>query len=282
MRLRIKSATEYAYQQAPRRSTQYLRVTPRTSTGQTVEDWRVSAPGRLAPWTDVFGNLCHSLTLEEPAETLRISVDGVVETNDTAGVAPHLEGTLPVAQYLRPTAYTKVDPAIREFAEAWRTERESDPLAALHGMMASIHKHVVYETGTTDVMTTASEAFSQGRGVCQDHAHVLIAACRCLDVPARYVSGYLWTGADDETYSASHAWAECWVENLGWVSFDPANGVSATEHYVHVAAGFDYLHASPIQGVRIGGGAESMDVEVRLRRVEAPPAAAAAGSQVQQ
>lgn len=276
MKLRVRSATEYTYDHAPRRSTQYLRVTPKTGAGQTVADWRVTAPGRLAPWTDMFGNLCHSLTPEVPDSTMRIEVAGVVETNDAAGVVPHDDGTLPPAMYLRTTPYTKSGEGLRDYAAGWRGDLAGNRLDGLHALMADIHTKVVYETETTDVMTTAAEAFDQGRGVCQDHAHVLITTCRILSIPARYVSGYLWTGADNETYGASHAWAECWVDDLGWVSFDPANGVSATDHYVRVAVGFDYATAGPVQGVRVGGGAESMLVEVNLQRLEDVPADAQA------
>ena len=116
------------------------------------------------------------------------------------------------------------------------------------------------------MLTTAAEAFASRRGVCQDHAHILIAAVRRLGIPARYVSGYLWTGNAGEALSAGHAWAECRVEGLGWVSFDPANGICATDAYVRVAAGFDYATACPVRGVRTGGGAERMTTEVRLFR----------------
>lgn len=269
MKLLVRSATEYTYDHAPRRSTQYLRVTPKSGSGQTVTDWRISAPGRLASWTDMFGNLCHSLSPETPGASLRIEVEGLVETNDTAGIEPHEPGTLPLAMYLRTAAYTALDATLRDYANGWQVKLAANRLDGLHGLMTDIHKKVVYTTDATNVMTTAAEAFGQGSGVCQDHAHVLIAVCRHLDIPARYVSGYLWTGSDNETYGASHAWAECWVDDLGWVSFDPANGVSATDKYVRVAVGFDYATAGPVQGVRVGGGGESMKVEVQLQSADA-------------
>lgn len=271
MHLRIESATVYTYDRPPRRSTQYLRLTPQSGPGQTVEDWRISAPGAFAPWTDMFGNRCHTLSLENPGPALHIGVSGTVETRDTAGVLPPSPAdALPETVYLRNTGYARPNPEIAAFAEEWRAACRADMLEGLHALTAAIHKEVAYVEGATTVLTTASEAFGNRRGVCQDHAHILIASARCLGIPARYVSGYLWTGNAGETLSASHAWAECRIEGLGWVSFDAANGVCATDAYVRVAIGFDYATACPVRGVRTGGGGERMTAEIRLFREDEP------------
>ena len=276
MHLRIESATTYAYDRSPRRSTQYLRLTPQSGPGQTVGDWSISAPGALTPWTDMFGNRCHTLSVERPGPALEIAASGTVQTADTAGVLPPSPAdALPDTVYLHATGYTRPDPGIAAFAEPWRAACESDRLAGLHEMMSAIHAEVAYVEGATSVRTTAGEAFAERRGVCQDHAHILIAAARRLAIPARYVSGYLWTGETDAAFSASHAWAECLVEGLGWVSFDAANGVSATDAYVRVAVGFDYATACPVRGVRTGGGAERMTAEIRLFREDDPATAQA-------
>lgn len=273
MQIRIESATAYSYDVPPRRSTQYLRLTPQSGPGQTVMDWRLSAPGALAPWTDMFGNRCHTLSLENPGPSLRIGVTGAVATRDTAGVLPPSPSdALPEAAYLRYTAYARPDPEIAAFAERWRAACRADTLDGLHGLMTAIHAEVAYVEGATTVLTTAGEAFANRRGVCQDHAHILIAAARGLGVPARYVSGYLSTGNAGEAFRASHAWAECRVEGLGWVSFDAANGVCATDAYVRVAVGFDYATACPFRGVRTGGGTERMSTEIRLFREDGPAA----------
>ena len=267
MELRIESATAYAYDASPRRSTQYLRMTPQSGPGQTVTDWLISAPGRLSPWTDMFGNRCHTLTLENPSPDMHLTISGAVTTRETSGILPaSATDSLPRGVYLRETDYARLDHALRDYAEAHRAGCEADPLEGLHTLMTDIHRDVAYDEEATTVLTTAQEAFDHGRGVCQDHAHILIATARHLGVPTRYVSGYLWTGSHGQTHSASHAWAECWVEKLGWISFDPANGVSASDAYVRVAVGFDYATASPVRGVRVGGGGERLTVEVRLFR----------------
>ena len=131
--------------------------------------------------------------------------------------------------------------------------------------MNSIRDHVLYQTGTTEALGTAVDAFAGGAGVCQDHAHIFIGCARALGIPARYVSGYLYDGEQQEAFVAGHAWAAAWVDDLGWVSFDTSNRKSATEYHVSIAVGLDYESASPIRGVRSGGdGDEGMEVAVKV------------------
>jgi transglutaminase-like putative cysteine protease len=137
-----------------------------------------------------------------------------------------------------------------------------DRIEALHEIMLAIADDVEYTKGETHVHTTGAEALEQGSGVCQDHAHVFCAVCRTLGIPARYVSGYLSHGAGHEAHASSHAWADAYVEDLGWVSFDPSNRTGATEAYIRIATGLDYAEAGPIRGVRSGGGVETMSYSV--------------------
>jgi transglutaminase-like putative cysteine protease len=134
--------------------------------------------------------------------------------------------------------------------------------------MNGIREAVDYVVGATDVQTTAGEALRAGHGVCQDHAHVFMACARLLGVPARYVSGYLVTGDGEQVFEASHAWAEAHIEDLGWVAFDPANAVCATDRYVRVAVGRDYRDAAPTRGVRRGVAEEHLEVSISFREVD--------------
>jgi transglutaminase-like putative cysteine protease len=118
-----------------------------------------------------------------------------------------------------------------------------------------------FDVDATDATTTAAEALAAGHGVCQDFAHIFAAAARLLGIPARYVSGHL-ARAEHLQQDAAHAWAEALVPDLGWVAFDPANGVCADDAYVRVAIGLDYLDAAPIRGARRGGGMEQLTVAV--------------------
>jgi transglutaminase-like putative cysteine protease len=120
-----------------------------------------------------------------------------------------------------------------------------------------------YVPGVTEVSDTAAHAFHLQRGVCQDHAHVMIACCRSLGIPARYVSGYLLTARDD--HIASHAWVDVWLaRHERWFSIDVTNGVPGGLQHCRLAVGRDYLDACPVRGVRRGGGAETMSAKVEV------------------
>lgn len=265
MRIRIRHETHYDYSAPLGRLVQYLRMTPRDSARQKVTRWTVTGPGRLTRWTDHLGNRCHTHVFDRPEETVALAAEGEVETTDTGGTVPATHSTLPVPVYLRQTTFTRPDARLVEFAEGFRPAMEADRLSALHDLMLAVHKAVRYVEGASHVHTTAAEALADGVGVCQDHAHVFISACRILGIPARYVGGYLAPSDDRaDEYAAGHAWASALVPDIGWVSFDAANGVSATQAYVAAAIGLDYSEASPVRGVRQGGGEETMTVRVRL------------------
>jgi transglutaminase-like putative cysteine protease len=120
-----------------------------------------------------------------------------------------------------------------------------------------------YVPGVTEVSDTAAHAFKLQRGVCQDHAHVMISCCRSLGIPARYVSGYLLTARDD--HIASHAWVDVWLaRHERWFSIDVTNGVPGGLQHCRLAVGRDYLDACPVRGVRRGGGAETMSAKVEV------------------
>lgn len=157
--------------------------------------------------------------------------------------------------FLRPGALTRVEGPLIDFAEQFR--RRAATLSGLRALADAVLTKLPFQHGVTAVHSTAGEAFDAGNGVCQDHAHVFIACCRFLGVPARYVSGYLYTARDSDAPVASHAWAEAWVVDR-WRSFDVTNGRPAGEHHVRIAIGADYLEASPVRGIRFGGGEERM------------------------
>jgi transglutaminase-like putative cysteine protease len=264
MRLSIEHETHYRFGQPAHHSIQYLRLTPRPDSCQGVISWTVSTPGKVKRWTDGFGNLAHVSVQNGVHDDVPVMVRGEVETIDTFGVLQADDG-LPPLMFMRPTHFTEVDSAIEALARPF-LERKNDEgiIAAMHAMMWSLHTSLSYRPGFTDVGTTAAEALAQGGGVCQDHAHLFIACCRVLGVPARYVSGYFCGEPGDEMRLASHAWAEAFVEELGWVSFDPTNNRCATDTYVRLAVAFDYAGAAPIRGIRRGGGIEEMVVRVNV------------------
>ena len=266
MRIHISHATQYHYDSAPSGVIQTLRLTPRNHDGQYVINWRidVSEDCRLDQHEDSFGNIIHAFTADGPFTALRVAVDGEVETSVTHGIVRGAVERFPPSLFLRETSLTGIDAAIAEFAREVRGAGATDPLSVLHRLLEGVRSEIVYDTDPTQVGTTAAEAFALRRGVCQDLTHIFIAAARGLGIPARYIGGYFHRADGISRQEAGHAWAEAFVPDLGWIAFDPANGICGTDAHVRVAAGLDYLGAAPVRGTRYGGAGETLSVAVQV------------------
>lgn len=264
MRIRVSHETIYRYEQPPKGVIQTLRMTPRNHDGQYVVDWRidVSADCRLATQVDAFGNITHTFTADGPTEMVRLLVEGEVETQDTHGIVRGTVEQFPASLFLRATPLTAADAAITACAQEVQAAAGSDPLTQLHALLERINQEITFDTDPTHSATTAAEAFALRRGVCQDLTHVFIAAAREIGFPARYVAGYFHRADGVVRQEAGHAWAEAHVPDLGWIAFDAANGICATDAHIRVAVGLDYLGAAPVRGTRYGGGEESLAVTV--------------------
>jgi transglutaminase-like putative cysteine protease len=254
MRLEVSHVTHYRYEAPVRLSTQYLRLTPRDSDRQRVIDWRVEAPAGATRTSDGYGNVLHVLTLDKPVSEIFIRASGAVETRAVYGEARE-PSAIPPLVFVRPTALTRPDAPLIAFAERFR-KRAQLP-SGLGELAAAILRHMPFTPGDTHAGCTAADAFALGSGVCQDHTHVFLACCRYLGVPARYVSGYVYSVGHSGAQVASHAWAEAWSVDR-WHSFDIANSRAAGEDHIKLAIGADYLDACPIRGMRVGGGTETM------------------------
>lgn len=269
MRIAIEHVTRYRYAAEASYSVQSLRLTPARFEGHDVVDWSlaVEPSACLVATRDGFGNPIHLATVAGPHREVVIRARGVVEVCDRSGVVQGLSDSVPSRIFLRRTPLTMPDRHIDTIA------RETAGLSAvprLHAIMGAIRDKVDYRIGTTSAATTASEALAAGEGVCQDHAHIFISACRAAGVPARYVTGYLlMQDAGPETHEAHHAWAEAWVDGLGWLGFDVANRICPTDHYVRMASALDAYYAAPVRGTRRGGEAERLEVAVLVQQASA-------------
>lgn len=264
MRIRIRHETTYRYLAPVKSAIQILRLTPRNFGGQHVADWRIEVDRecRLRQGEDAFGNILHRFSAGGPFNSIATVVEGDVTTFDTAGVATGAVERFAPALYLRDTPLTAPDAALIDFARATAADI-GGTLARLHTLLGALYDQMSFDADATHAATTAAEAFAHRKGVCQDFAHLFIACARVLGAPARYVSGY-FLRSDGDQQVAGHAWAEAFVDDLGWVAFDPAHGVSPSERHVRLAVALDYLGAAPIRGSRIGGAGESMEVGVRV------------------
>jgi transglutaminase-like putative cysteine protease len=267
MRLKIRHETHYGYGRPAMSAVQILRLTPRSHDGQFVRRWRVEidADCRLHRSDDSFGNITHTFTVDGPVQSMRIVAEGEVDTSDTGGFLKGTVERFPLGLWLRDTALTRVEPELRQYARLVAGGEGGDRLATLHALMARIHADIRFIVGETTAETTAMQAFRQKSGVCQDLAHVFIACARALGIPARYAGGY-YLRTDTHEQDAGHAWAEAYLDGLGWLGFDPANGACITDRYARIAVGQDYLDAAPIRGARIGGDDEQLAVAVEVKQ----------------
>lgn len=267
MRLRITHETGYRYESPVEALVQSLRLTPSGHEGQRVIDWRIAVSGgqRGAAFRDGAGDWIEGWTVRGPVEEVTVSIAGVIETRDTAGVLRGHRETVNPLVYLRHGPLTAPHALIETLA---RSVEGEDALDLAHRLAGAVGEAILHVPGATAPSTSAAEALEQGQGVCQDHAHALIACARLRGLPARYVSGYLHGSVDGKVQDAAHAWAEIHVGPLGWVGFDPANGCCPDERHVRLGSGFDAQDAAPVRGMAFGTGHESLDVRVHVEAVE--------------
>ncbi|MBD3679655.1 MAG: transglutaminase family protein [Rhodobacteraceae bacterium] len=262
MRLKISHTTRYSFDAPVRFGLQQLRMTPLSGPTQTVLDWDIALDGARVQldYLDHHGNRVQLVSIEPGATGLSLTCSGEVEVEDTHGVVgPHRDAT-PLWLFSCPTPRTTAGVGSKAIAAK---VAGATPLDRLHALSGLIHDAVSYEVGASHPDWSAEDAVKAGAGVCQDHAHVFIACARLLGFPARYVSGYLLM-EDRTEQDATHAWAEAYVDDLGWVGFDVSNGISPDGRYVRVATGLDYSEAAPVIGTRVGGEGESLDVAIEV------------------
>jgi transglutaminase-like putative cysteine protease len=263
MRIRIRHETTYRYLEPVKAAIQHLRLTPRNYDGQHIKSWRIDVDRdcRLIASEDAFGNVVHRFTADGPFESITVMVEGDVTTFDTAGVASGAPERFPPTLYLRQTPLTAPNPAVIDFART-AAAKKGERLGSLHALLSAIHERMAVDLDEASVATTAADAFDRRKGVHQDFAHLFIAGARAIGAPARYVSGY-YLRDDGDQEIVGHAWAEAYVENLGWVGFDPVYRVSPSERHIRLAIALDFLSAAPIRAAHAGSVGEM--TEVRLR-----------------
>lgn len=271
MKLRVHHRTHYTYTEPLRHSVQALHLWPASGPWQTVEHWSLKSPARLHGRIDGLGNHVHHGTFAPstrmpPVLSLEVVAAGVVITHGQA-MWCDAPGLPPPDLFLRSTATVEPHPRMAQWALQVLGAARAEAVASVESMQAlalAVQDKVRYRSGSTAVDTTALEAFDWGLGVCQDQAQVMVAVCRSLGWPARYVSGYFYAANEPEL--ASHAWAEVCVDVAyrQWLAVDITHGCFTDERHIRLATGTDYSTCPPIKGVRQGGGKESMQVDITI------------------
>ena len=242
MKLTVRHTLRYSLG-TPVRVVQHVLLTALSTPQQRVERWSIDMPGFAegATFRDGFGNRAQLVTQVKPEDELLVTVTGLVDTIDKAGVLGRLEHDPMPAMFRRPTDLTKPDPSLIE-----GLRDGPDRIALFHELMGRVH-----ESTPSQSQTQSAEGQSQTQGsepMPQDRAHALIAALRALDIPGRYVTGYL---LDDDGKGSFHAWSEAWDENLGWIGFDPTLNVCPTENHIRIASGLDAKSCPPLRTVPV-------------------------------
>ena len=282
--LTVAHLTEYRYPEPAWDSFNEARLYPVDDQGQSLLSFELelSPDATVRNHVDYYGNRVHQFHIAEPHRRLAIQARSGVVTYPRPAPMPVAAESL---AELRPRFFdflapTRRVPQDRDWAVAMQAQplsSEEDVVDYLRHLTRHLHGFFTYRQDVTEIDTPLAAFVEAGVGVCQDYTHAMLAVCRMLGIPARYVSGYLETapghtlGAD-----ASHAWVEAYLPGSGWVGFDPTNGAVVGQSYVKVGHGRDYDDVPPVKGLRRGGGTGSLRVAVTVRRT--PEAGAAAAS----
>jgi transglutaminase-like putative cysteine protease len=271
-RLQVRHITRFQYESEVTASFNEARMLPHTDTQQMVlrHEFRVNPIATIFEYKDYFGTQVKSFDVQLRHNALEIISESTVDTSipvdggtsvswealDSESIRDEF------AEYL--TLSALVDPIKTEI----NLRTSLTPRDAVEKLNDAIRNQITYTSGATHVYSPASEAWAKGAGVCQDFTHASLSLLREANIPARYISGYLYTGNGDigETVvGESHSWVEAWVGE--WIQFDPTNGRPVTEDHVLVARGRDYHDVSPLKGIFSGGRSRNTEVVVELTRL---------------
>jgi len=229
---------------------------------------QVDPPATIFEYTDFYGNCVNHFNLLQSHKRVKIVATSVVETGIGNTSAADDEDIF-LMDFSGESRYVHFDPAVRDFTTCFATNTGSAQLA--ESICRHINESFIYEPGVTDVHSTSAVVMALGRGVCQDFAHIMLATCRYLGVPARYVSGYLFGGSTpDGRDEASHAWCEVYCgKEKGWIGMDPTHStLFVDDRYIKIGSGRDYGDVPPVRGTFKGNATEKLSVAVKVSSMD--------------
>ncbi|MCQ2011654.1 transglutaminase family protein [Sporolactobacillus sp. STSJ-5] len=286
MKFQIQHTTHYQYDGEVADSVNEIRLSPRTNGSQSCYQHSITtyphAP--LFVYEDYFGNRVHAFSISEPHTELTITARSVVVTSDAmtprTSILPFEQEQAIMksdafqdqfAEYLAPTDYTQNTTDVQQIAHRFLSGSVESVSQLLAEVTTAIKKEYIYDPAATQVQTKIDEMIKIRRGVCQDFAHLMLALCRCLGIPARYVSGYQYisdlSGGNADFEQASHAWIEAYIPDVGWTGFDPTNDVPVGWRYIILAYGRDYKDIVPVKGVYHGTPRQNLKVDVDVKKL---------------
>ncbi len=270
MKLEVMHETRYRYAGPIAETVMEVRLRPIDGNGQRCLEFDLDVSAGIQPrsYRDGFGNNVHYFNLVRPHTRLSVTSRSVVET----GLDEDTElGENLVQDFLRFRSPVRDVAGVRELAGRHHIIDPGSGASVEHALdelTRSISREFAYDRAVTNVYSAVDDVLALRAGVCQDFAHLFIAVVRAMGVAARYVSGYIHDPRGRGVMGASHAWAEAWVPDRGWIGYDATHPVRVTERHVRVAVGRDYSDAAPTRGVYVGSATGTMDVRVRTRQLE--------------
>lgn len=275
MRLQIEHTTQFEYDTPITEAYTEVRMRPLNDDTQRCQVFEMVTDPDLneSRYTDRFGNDVRFFDLISPHQSLILTSISEVHTSSPYFLPQAELSPLDLHDYLVPSPYVPLGPALQAFGQAhtvMTADGALDVRATALALMTATYRALKYQSGVTDVSTKADQALALGAGVCQDFAHVMLAACRSVGISARYVSGYLYVEVnnrqpnDPDPDLATHAWIDVYLPGQGWISLDPTHNCEQGERHVRLAIGRDYTDVPPTRGVYKGSAKEKMKVRVRV------------------
>ncbi|RXK81621.1 transglutaminase family protein [Chlorobaculum sp. 24CR] len=273
MILKVEHSTLFEYEEPIYETATEVRLHPASAVGSqqcASFNLQITPPAAIFDYTDYYGNRVHHFNILQSHKRVQIIATSVVETAAQPETGQFTEDEILLLDLLAESHYVRFDPAIQALAARFREIGE--PCRQATEICRHINDTFLYEPGATDVHSTSAVVMALGRGVCQDFAHIMLAACRHLGLPARYVSGYLYGGGStpEGQDEASHAWCEVWCgTETGWTGFDPTHKtLFVDDRYIKIGTGRDYGDVPPVRGTYKGTSAEKLGVSVRVSSLE--------------
>lgn len=284
MHFDIFHLTKFQYSDFVTESVMELRMQPVTNHHQNCTSYslQLSPSARIFEFIDQYGNIVQHFDIPEKHKQLEITTKSSVEVFEQ----PNLPESLPIEswktleeeiengdfwEFLLPSQFAKPTALLLELQKEFQSGKEKDPLTLLREINSFFKANFEYSPETTEVDSPIDIAIEQKSGVCQDFANIMIALVRGLNIPCRYVSGYLFHRTDDRSHiaqDATHAWIEAYLPTLGWIGFDPTNDLIVSDRHIAVAVGRDYADIPPTRGVFKGKVDSELSVAVRVRQAE--------------
>ncbi len=268
MLFELKHQTTFEYSSPVTESLMEFRLTPVTDSCQRVLQHRshVTPLRQIQQHLDYLGNTVSTFNIQAPHDRVQVCFESLVETFAGSRRTGELRG-LARFDSLQPSSRTKWTPAFLDYAQRFASLRGAENRQAAEEIRSAIFEGFRYDTAATHSGSTINDLLEGGAGVCQDFSHLMIALCRWLAIPARYVSGYVLTESASEGAVASHAWVEVYDPVSGWVGIDPTHNKWVEEHHIRIGVGRDYDDVAPNKGVYRGSAEELVSVAVHLRPI---------------